>query len=583
MSIIKKTSAIIISAVILFSLFTLPANAAKNYGGKYGKFKWSLNAKTGKLTISGKGKMSNFSVDEEDNDYDWTPWYDYSDDIKSVEVKKGITYIGYDAFKNLTSLKNVKIANTVKGIGIDAFENCKKLKKIKLSNKLKTIGYSVFYNCKSLKSIKLPKSVRTIKSWAFANCKNLKKITLPDSVKSIGLEVFKGTAYYKNKKNYTNGALYVGKHLVRVKKEVAGNFKIKKGTKTIAELAIEDCDIITGIYFPASLRYLSDNGINACYNLEKITVNENNKHFSAKDGVLFNKKKTTLIKYPVNKAGAEYKIPDSVTAVYYEAFRGNANLENITFGNKVETIGASAFDSCEKLTKVILPSSVKKIGRLAFSDCKALTSIELPNGIKTIPDLMCSYCKELTQIVIPDSVTKIGEDAFYECEKLETVTIPASVKDLDYGAFYGISENATVYGVCNSDAQEMCKSFKYKFIDIETGTVYDYHNMKDNPAKITAEDTTVLLSDLMQGDVVINPIKVENAQGSVKISVSYDEEKDKSLKGLISCDENTGAITLKKSNNYIKRTCSINVSIEVSGNMQYWPGESGTTFKLTIK
>ena len=527
--------------------------------------------------------MSNFSVDEEENDYYGTPWYDYSKNIKSVEVKSGITYIGYDTFKNLTNLKSAKIANTVKEINSDAFKNCKKLKKIKFSNKLKKLGYSVFCDCTSLTSVKLPKSLKKVGAWTFDGCKKLKKITLPDSVDYIGMFAFKDTAYYKNKKNYTNGALYVGKHLIYVKKEVEGNFKIKKGTQTIAELAIEDCDKITGIYFPASLRYLNDNGINVIYNLEKITVNENNKHFSAKDGVLFNKKMTTLIKYPVNKAGAEYKIPDSVTAVYYEAFRGNANLENITFGNKVETIGASAFDSCEKLTKVILPSSVKKIGRLAFSDCKALTSIELPNGIKTIPDLMCSYCKELTQIVIPDSVTKIGEDAFYECEKLETVTIPASVKDLDYGAFYGISENAVFYGVVNSDTQNLCKAYKYKFIDIKTGTVYDYHNMKDNPAKVTAEDTTVLLSDLMQGDVVINPIKVENAQGSVKISVSYDEEKDKSLKGLISCDENTGAITLKKSNNYIKRTCSIGVSIEVSGNMEYWPGETGTSFKLTIK
>jgi hypothetical protein len=76
-------------------------------------------------------------------------------------------------------------------------------------------------------------------------------------------------------------------------------------------------------------------------------VDAQNPVYSSVDGVLFNKRQTTLIKCPEGKAG-NYTIPDGVT--------------------KIED---SAFQSCTHLTNVTLPKSITKIGEQAFYLCSA--------------------------------------------------------------------------------------------------------------------------------------------------------------------------------------------------------------------
>ncbi len=43
---------------------------------------------------------------------------------------------------------------------------------------------------------------------AFEGCTNLNEITLPDSVWMLGEDIFTGTAFYNNSRNWENGALY---------------------------------------------------------------------------------------------------------------------------------------------------------------------------------------------------------------------------------------------------------------------------------------------------------------------------------------------------------------------------------------
>lgn len=53
---------------------------------------------------------------------------------------------------------------------------------------------------------------------------------------------------------------------------------------------------------------------NGCRQLEEFIVSENNRHFSSKDGVLFNKSQTRLISVPFAKKGV-YIIPSGVTRI----------------------------------------------------------------------------------------------------------------------------------------------------------------------------------------------------------------------------------------------------------------------------
>ena len=50
--------------------------------------------------------------------------------------------------------------------------------------------------------------------------------------------------------------------------------------------------------------------------LKSIAVSEDNPYYSSIDGVMYNKEKTEIICYPVNKQEATYTIPKSVTLIY---------------------------------------------------------------------------------------------------------------------------------------------------------------------------------------------------------------------------------------------------------------------------
>ena len=112
-----------------------------------------------------------------------------------------------------------------------------------------------------------------------------------------------------------------------------------------------------------------------CRSLTGINVEENNQNYCSEDGVLFNKDKTKIIRYPEGKHGSQYVIPNSVTS-----------------------IGDYAFWMCSSLTSIEVPSSVTSIESGAFRECSRLTSIEIPSSVTSIKDQAFYFCTRLTTI-----------------------------------------------------------------------------------------------------------------------------------------------------------------------------------------
>ena len=90
----------------------------------------------------------------------------------------------------------------------------------------------------------------------------------------------------------------------------------------------------------------------------------------------------------------------------------NKRITSVIIGNKITSIGGSAFDSCTSLTSVTIGNSVTSIGDWAFYGCSGLTSITIPNGVTSIDDNAFHSCSNLTSVEIPNSVTSIGSYAF---------------------------------------------------------------------------------------------------------------------------------------------------------------------------
>ena len=206
--------------------------------------------------------------------------------------------------------------------------------------KVVSIGESAFYNNKTINSVAIPDTVLTIKAKAFMGCESIFEFSFPDSIVS-----FEDYAFY-------------------------------------------GCSSLRNVYIPESLTEIGWAVFFNCNFVFSFTVPENNPSFSALDGVLFNKDKTELIRYPAGHNRETYTIPNSVITIGDDAFRASSGLKEI-----------------------IIPEGVKKIGWCSFYNCSGLEIVHLPDSITTIKNYAFSYCY-LTEINLPRYITEIDDNSF---------------------------------------------------------------------------------------------------------------------------------------------------------------------------
>ena len=296
-----------------------------------------------------------------------------------------------------------------------------------------SIGNYAFFLCSSLTSITIPDSVTSIGDSAFYRCSSLTSITIPSSVTSIGSYAFDGCSKLNQINVDTANTAYSSMNGVLFDKDKTELIRYPEG-KADASYSIPDSVTSIGSY-----------AFDGCSKLNQINVDTANTAYSSMNGVLFNKVKTELIRYPEGKTDTSYAIPNSVTSIDYDAFYGCSSLTSITIPNGVTIIGGSAFEDCSSLTSITIPNSVTSIYISTFSGCSSLASITIPNSVTSIDYAAFSGCSSLTSITISDSVTSIGDDAFEDCSSLTSITIPDSVTSIGDCAFNGCSSLKDVY------------------------------------------------------------------------------------------------------------------------------------------
>jgi hypothetical protein len=184
----------------------------------------------------------------------------------------------------------------------------------------------------------------------------------------------------------------------------------------------------------------------SCSKLTTITVDGANSYFSDDGGVLFDKDKKVLIRYPQGKTDPTYTTTYAVETIGPTAFTGCSYLTSVTIPTSVTEIGGQAFYYCNNLTSITIPENVEKIGYLAFSDCGSLATISV-DGNNTVYSSIDDALFDKTGKVlitypggkigncdIPDGVEEIGISAFAN-SSVTSVTIPASVKKIEMYAF----------------------------------------------------------------------------------------------------------------------------------------------------
>ena len=158
---------------------------------------------------------------------------------------------------------------------------------------------------------------------------------------------------------------------------------------------------------------------------------------------------------------------NQVTDICGNAFKGCSNLRAVTldtavdsnYNYKLETIGTSAFENCTALKQIFIPDSVTSIPNNAFKGCTNLEVAVMGYGIPrsvngssvegSIGESAFEDCTSLTYFYIPETVTSVGDYAFKNCSSLESLYIDDSVNSnsIGTGAFTTISSGCIVYVV----------------------------------------------------------------------------------------------------------------------------------------
>ncbi len=231
----------------------------------------------------------------------------------------------------------------------------------------------------------------------------LVKCTLPASVTVIGEQGF--ALSYDLKELIAPGVKEIGK-------------------EAFAASGIED------VVLPDRLELLDQSAFTDCEELKSFTISEDNQYFSTQDGVLFNKDKTELLRFPVAKDVDSYTVPESVTRIADRAFydgQPNGVLKTVTLTN-VKEIGEYAF-SWSSPTSVILNDGLETIGKNAFY--KALiTDVDVPASVKNIGNGAFSGNTNLKTVTIAEGVTELSRSMFSGSKNIETLYLPSTINYL---------------------------------------------------------------------------------------------------------------------------------------------------------
>ena len=134
----------------------------------------------------------------------------------------------------------------------------------------------------------------------------------------------------------------------------------------------------------------------------------------------------------------------AVSFVVRQGFADCVKLKSVSLPGSVEMLGDFAFADCGELNTVTLGVRLCTIGRYAFSGCSSLESVTIPNSVSTIGDYAFAFCGDLKSVALPTSLQHVSENLFYKCRALESVTVPDNVKTIGKYAFWDCGKLAVV-------------------------------------------------------------------------------------------------------------------------------------------
>lgn len=288
------------------------------------------------------------------------------------------------------------------------------------------IGTGALGDCKRLTKLMIPGGFEEFNGWLYQECPALTEIVVGEK---------------ENEYSSVDGVLF-DKNKTKLIKYPSGHPRTHyRIPDTVQEIDIQAFD---------SYCHLTD-----------FEVGENNKFFSSKDGILYNKDGTCLVRYPIGRSQTSFRVPDGVQQLRAHAFFGTKSITQITlsdsvrdtgdlyYGNRLSAIHVGAgnpylevrdgilFNKKRKelifcpvnnpLTDYCVPDDIRKINGAAFENCRHLRSLVVPTGAGFEHAVTFRGCTSLEKVVICSGEPVVHNREFAGCTALRSIALPAGI------------------------------------------------------------------------------------------------------------------------------------------------------------
>ena len=470
-------------------------------------------------------------------------------DIESVEIPKGYTYIGQDAFRGNSNIKSVNLPNTITKISDYAFAHLR-LKTIKLPDNLEFLGEQVFFDNQIEGKLILPKNLTNLGERSFKsnqitelefNCEKLeiikeqafednkiKQAKLPDSVKKIEIGAFNGNL---GDENYAMKVVLFSNGNVDNKDSSSIVNPTEEDKTTSVDVDSSKWDEKDFVFDKGKVLGFSGIGkLKVRKNKDLVIPEKNGKYpideigddaFRNVDfeGSSLNKYDLKSIKLPktVKKIGkfafqsnylTEFEAPEALKIIGDGAFMNN-KIETLELSEKTEIIGSSAFHINKLFAIVIYPNvreigisafrnndaqnvmfmgdKVEKIGEMAFCNNKiSELDLSLLTKLKEI-SVQTFYKNSITKVTLPENLESVKEEAF-RYNNLKEIDFSNKIKEIKFNAF---------------DDNKVEDNYKKVLVKIKGKTLADGNNFVVNPEETTKnkDDLKKVLDELNKLDL----------------------------------------------------------------------------------
>ena len=417
--------------------------------GLYGSnLTWRLS-KSGTLTISGSGKMADYTNTG-------APW---PGSATTLVLGKNVTGIGNRAFAFCYDLETIVLEDgnssfrLIDGVLFNSdgtelllYPQNKADTVYCVPNGVTTLAGYAFYSCNNLTELTLPKSLHTIEDYALGDLPPI-RVYFSGDAPSIAEKAFSNSGYHISYYNVVT-CYYYGSQT---------NWPTSKLKNYDGLLCWVDADnAATDELTVVASGYLDYSG------QWKLTS----------DGVLTIENTGSIPDFSDSATGYWYPYMDQIThirilsnysvSIGKNAFRNFTALKTVEFPIKgVSPVSAYAFAGCDSLEKVIFPASSNSITieEGAFYGCSSLKTVGYPVYTK-IGSNAFAGCTSLEEIYFTNGVSSISVSGNYAENTFTgvtaTVKYPAGISLYapDATAFGGtLTWEPTPYGYCTNDIQ----------------------------------------------------------------------------------------------------------------------------------